>query len=363
MPRTKKRTFYRLGVEERRWLKFSRGQGKKEQPVIEENKRDQKTSRPERRPRFLTFALVGIFSGLIVVLLLLGFGFARYRLSLSGPSISTYNQSSIIVPQLKPQALELPEITAKSFIALDKTSGVVLASRNENTRLLPASITKVVTALVALDMFKLNDVVTVNEIVTTGQRVGLLKGEKMSVENLLYAMLVESGNDAAYALADFDPLGRAHFIQQMNEKVSKLGLKDFFFINPAGFDGLGQFSTAADIAQLGIIAMSNPSFARIVGTQQSVIFSADQKVEHRLTNINQLLGKIPGIRGIKTGYTEAAGENLVTDVIRDNNEIITVVLSSKDRFGDTEKLVNWAYVNFEWVQLQANRDQEPKHKP
>ncbi|KKT75587.1 MAG: Serine-type D-Ala-D-Ala carboxypeptidase [Microgenomates group bacterium GW2011_GWA2_44_7] len=340
MPRTKKRTFYRLGVEERRWLKFSRGQGKKEQPVIEENKRDQKTSRPERRPRFLTFALVGIFSGLIVVLLLLGFGFARYRLSLSGPSISTYNQSSIIVPQLKPQALELPEITAKSFIALDKTSGVVLASRNENTRLLPASITKVVTALVALDMFKLNDVVTVNEIVTTGQRVGLLKGEKMSVENLLYAMLVESGNDAAYALADFDPLGRAHFIQQMNEKVSKLGL-----------------------AQLGIIAMSNPSFARIVGTQQSVIFSADQKVEHRLTNINQLLGKIPGIRGIKTGYTEAAGENLVTDVIRDNNEIITVVLSSKDRFGDTEKLVNWAYVNFEWVQLQANRDQEPKHKP
>src|SRR3989338_11716473 len=97
---------------------FSLVLGKKEQPVIEENKRDQKTSRPERRPRFLTFALVGIFSGLIVVLLLLGFGFARYRLSLSGPSISTYNQSSIIVPQLKPQALELPEITAKSFIAL-----------------------------------------------------------------------------------------------------------------------------------------------------------------------------------------------------------------------------------------------------
>lgn len=259
--------------------------------------------------------------------------------------------------------LSVPEVTARAFVVRDVASGTILASQSADVRLLPASTTKIMTALVALDLFKLGDVVTVGEVIADGQKVGLVPGEKMTVENLLYAMLVESGNDAAYALADFDPKGREHFVELMNQKGVQLGLTGTHFTNPAGLDDQDQFTTATDLATLGVAAMGHPAFARIVGTQQSVIFSVDQSISHPLTNLNELLGKIPGVRGIKTGYTEAAGENLVTDVVRDGHELITVVLKSKDRFGDTEKLVNWAYSNFNWQDGRELRDQGPKQSP
>lgn len=364
MTKHKKRAFYRSEIVAKSNRKFSQKKIAEEEEERPRQK-DEKASWLKKYRRWIpAVTLVGV--GVLGILsLFLGFRMVSKRSLMSGPPIRSFIGPRFLeIPLSKSgEKLNVPVVTAKSFIAQDPTSGVVLASKSAGLRLLPASTTKIVTALVALDIYKLNEVVTIGEVVSTGQQVGLVTGEKISVENLLYAMLVESGNDAAFALADFDPLGRNHFVQLMNQKVERLGLKNTHFANPAGLDDSDQYSTAEDLAKLGVVAMTDPSFARIVGTQQSVIFSADQVIEHRLTNINQLLGKIPGIRGIKTGYTEAAGENLVTDVVRENHEIVIVVLGSKDRFGDTEKLVNWAYDNFQWIKVQASLDRGLVRKP
>jgi D-alanyl-D-alanine carboxypeptidase (penicillin-binding protein 5/6) len=263
------------------------------------------------------------------------------------PEVESASTQQPPIP-INSENLPAPIISAKSFIVKDADSGTVLTSQNENEKLFPASTTKILTALVALEEYRLEDVVTIGHLVGSNLKPTFVTGEKITVENLLYALLVESNNDAAYALADYNPAGRNDFIRLMNEKVKELGLTNTHFVNPAGFDDPGQYTSASDLALIGAFAMSHPVFARIVGTEASEVFSADQSTQHSLVNINQLLGSLPGVRGIKTGYTEAAGENLVTDVVRDDHEIIAVVLGSKNRFEDTQALVNWAYSNFTW---------------
>lgn len=245
------------------------------------------------------------------------------------------------------------EVTAGGVVIMDVESGTFLYKRNERVLFAPASTTKIMTALAALEYFKLDDVVTVNMLVGDGQKMGLFLGEKITVENLLYGLLIQSGNDAAYALASHYPGGLDSFIAAMNAKAVELNLKDTNFTNPAGFDDPKHQMSAIDLARLAKAAVENGVIRKMVAIPQITISDVTYSYYHKLTNVNELLGKIPGVGGIKTGWTEAAGENLVTLVERNGHRVILVVLHSKNRFTDTEILINWVFGGHEWKVIEA----------
>lgn len=244
-----------------------------------------------------------------------------------------------------------PILSAQAVLAIDANSGVTLFEKNADNPVLPASTTKIVTALVTLDNYSLDEVITVGKVSVEGQKMGLIKGEQLTVHNLLYGLLVYSANDAAEVLAENFPGGRDAFISAMNEKAKELHLENTKFYNPTGLDGNGHVTTAKDLVRISRVAMQNSIFAEIVSTQEKVVKSEDGKIVHHLTNINELLGKVPGVMGIKTGWTENARENLVTYLERNNHKIYIAVLGSQDRFGETKELIDWIFTNYTWKEI------------
>lgn len=258
-------------------------------------------------------------------------------------------KSEIKVPVLNPNAKLPMPVTGKGVYAYDPVSGKVLFSKNPDQHLLPASTTKIATAMVAIEAFDPNLVLTIEKIgYVDGQKVGFQNGEKQTIENLLFALLLHSGNDAAEILADNYPGGRASFIDSMNRLAKNLGLENTHFVNPTGFDNRLHYSSARDLANLASYAVTEPLFARIVSTKHKEIKNIDGNNIRKLTNINKLLGVLPGVTGIKTGWTEGAGESLVTLVERDNHKVIITLLGSSDRFLETEKIIEWIYQNYTW---------------
>lgn len=240
------------------------------------------------------------------------------------------------------------EVSAEGVVILDIESGVYLYKRNEEELLSPASTTKILTALVALDAYDLDDVVTVSSIANDGQAMGLVPGERITVENLLFGALVHSGNDAAWALAEHYPGGVEKFVVAMNEKAKALYLTNSTFTNPVGYDNPGHKMTPIDLARLGSVALGNRVIAKMVAIPQITVSDVTHTYFHPLKNVNELLGKIPGVGGIKTGWTAEAGENLITLFERDGHRLIIVVLKSADRFGDTMRLIDWIFKNVTW---------------
>lgn len=236
-----------------------------------------------------------------------------------------------------------PEVSAEGIYLVDLPSFTPIYSRNENLKLLPASTTKILTALVAYDIYKPDQVITVKKTIATGQVMGLIVGEKITVENILYGTLVHSGNDAAYVLAD--NYGYDKFITLMNKKVESLGMKSSYFSNPNGLDSGTQHSTAYDLSLAARELLKNPYLSKIVSTKEITISDVDFKYFHRLTNVNKLLGEIQGLGGLKTGYTENAGENLVSFYKKNGHQFIIVILKSLDRFNDTRNIINWIEEN------------------
>lgn len=245
-----------------------------------------------------------------------------------------------------------PILSAQSVMAVDLTSGVTLYEKDPNKPLLPASTTKILTALVAIDTYTPEQVLKVGRISVVGQKMGLVTGEEIRFIDLLNGLLIYSANDAAEVFADNHPGERALFIGLMNKKVKDLGLTNSHFTNPVGLDDGAQYSTARDLVIVAKYAMQNPTFAEIVGTKEKTVKSTDGKISHRLVNINKLLGVVPGVLGVKTGWTENARENLVTEVDRDGRKIMIVVLGSSDRFGETKELIEWIYQNYIWTEVK-----------
>jgi len=261
------------------------------------------------------------------------------------------------LPVLYPQNMTgvgPPEITAQGVFIFDPSSSVELWEKNSHWRFLPASTTKMMTALVTLEHFQLDDILTVPKVVDEGQDIKLFPGERMTAETLLYGLLVASANDAAQTLAASYPAGKEAFVWKMNQKAEELSLRETHFTNPSGLDEPEHFSSPFDLAILAKYAMSNPEFRQIVQTQEIILTDIDGKGVHKIGNINQLLSKVDGVIGVKTGWTEEAGECLVAYVERDGREVVVVVLGSRDRFGETEKLINWVFENFQWVEPQLN---------
>lgn len=250
--------------------------------------------------------------------------------------------------QIKDLGLTPPQFSAQAVLAQDLTTGQILFQKNIHQRLSPASTTKIMTALVALDYYKSADILTVKpESLVEGSTMGLKLGEQLSFRSLLYGMMLNSGNDAAFTLAANYPGGVGGFVDKMNQKANELNLHDTNFQNPAGFDSPLNYSSAYDLAIIAKQAQENSQLARIVSTKETSVESWDKTQEHLLKNLNKLLSE-DGVIGIKTGYTDIAGENLVGLVDRNGKKILTVVLSSSDRFGETKSLMDWVYQNFEW---------------
>lgn len=204
----------------------------------------------------------------------------------------------------------------------------------------PASTAKIISALVALDHYSLDDVLTYPAVLIgpDNSKMGLFVGEKMSVRNLIYGMMLPSGNDAAQLLAHDYPGGLNGFVSAMNKKAQSLGLANTFFVDPAGFKD-DNYSTAHDMAKLGAAALSDPFLSQVVKTQKTTVYDTSHTIPHVLVNLNELLD-IPGVNGIKTGFTNEAEGVLVTSFLHNKKQYVIVVLRSKDRFGDTRELIN-----------------------
>lgn len=250
--------------------------------------------------------------------------------------------------QIVGQNLIPPSFSSKVVLAQDFETGKVLFEKNMNQRVAPASTTKIMTALVAQEHFRPADILTVPpEAMVGGSTMGLKVGEQLTFRSLLYGMLLNSGNDAAYTIAINYPGGYNVFIDRMNQKALSLGLKDTHFVNPAGFDNPNHYSSAFDLSMIAKQSALNPQLARIVSTEQTQILSWDKTHTHNLKNLNKLLAE-QGVIGIKTGTTEQSGENLVGLVERDGHKVLTVVLGSVNRFGETKSLIEWVYANYSW---------------
>ncbi len=247
--------------------------------------------------------------------------------------------------------IQPPSLTSLSAIVFDVSSSTILFQKNINQPLLPASTTKIMTALVALDTYPLDQVITITEEERTiGHTMKLTRGERLTVEDLLYGTLVASGNDAALALAlSYPHDGYLGFIDAMNQKAHTLHLTNTQFKNVSGVESPGHVSTAKNLALLTQYALSHPVFSHIVSTPSITLNSLDNHYTHHLVSTNELLGSLTGVNGVKTGWTENAGECLITSTTRDNHQIITVVLASKDRFQESSQLIEWTFANHRWL--------------
>lgn len=245
----------------------------------------------------------------------------------------------------------VPDISAQGAYVIDANSATPVYGKNKDGHFFPASTAKVITALVALDVYKPTDVLTVKRVISEGQVVGLVQGEQIRVQELLYGLLVHSGNDVAYVLADNYGPGYEAFVARMNEKAASLSMNNSNFTNPAGLDDPRQYSSPFDLSLAGRKLLQNELLSTIVSTPSITISDVNFEHFHTLSNVNKLLGKIPGIGGLKTGYTDQAGENLISFYKRNGHQFLIVIMKSEDRFYDTETLVNWINSNVGFVTI------------
>ncbi len=288
---------------------------------------------------------------LMFLFLLPGQNYYQTRILVSRPPLVRASQKANFLPSdypVKKSEQSVPELSAKSAVAVDATSGVILYAKDPNEKLHPASITKLMTALVALDYYPLDRVLTVKRLVNGSEEseMGLKVGDRLTVKNLLYGLLIPSGNDAAYTLADNYPGGIENFIYSMNQKARELSLFNTHFENPSGLDQDNHYMSSRDISRLAMVALKQPLIAEIVGTNWASVTDISGKKHYPLQNVNQLLLSYRGTFGIKTGFTDDAGQCLAAAIKRGSQTVITVVLKSDDRFADTKLLAGWVFRNF-----------------
>ena len=243
-----------------------------------------------------------------------------------------------------PQASAL---SAEKAIVLDATTGRVLYEKNADERSLIASTTKIMTALVVCRRCNVLDRVKIPKeaVGVEGSSMYLREGEVLTVQELLYGLMLQSGNDAAAALAIHCGGTVEGFAELMNDKARELGMENSHFVNPHGLDALDHYSTARDLAMLAAYAMDDPIFARTVGAKQVTVG------ERTLTNHNKLLWQLDGCEGIKTGYTKAAGRILVSAASREGRRLVCVTINAPDDWNDHRELLEAGFRDYEVRQI------------
>jgi len=254
-------------------------------------------------------------------------------------------------------AVNEPVIDASSALVVDITANAPLFSFLSDVKRPIASLTKLLTAAVVLERAGPNDAVRISEYAVSreGNTGGLYVGETLSVDTLLHAMLLESSNDAAAALAEYvsSTTEPKAFALLMNKKADSIGLYNSYFAEPAGLNDTESASTAADVARLAEYLRENPEYSRVwevLAKKEAVFQSLDGRITHNFITNNSLIGEIGGLIGGKTGYTDSAGGSLVLVVASPDKtrELVYVILDSNDRFGDARKLINWVSSAYLW---------------
>ena len=251
---------------------------------------------------------------------------------------------------------DVPKINSRYAIILDRESKRVLYGKNEKIKTKMASTTKIMTSLIIIENANLNDIVKISSKAagTGGSRLKLNKGDKISVKDLLYGLMLRSGNDAAVALAEHVGGSVEGFAKLMNKKAEEIGLENTNFVTPHGLDADEHYTTAYELAMLTDYALENEIFASIVNTKTCNI--TINGYSRAISNTNELLGNLNGVYGVKTGFTNGAGRCLVTSVKRDDLDIICVVLGAdtkKIRTIDSIKLIEYTFRSFQKVDITA----------
>lgn len=238
---------------------------------------------------------------------------------------------------ITPAVAEALEVSATAAVLMDADMGQVLYEKNGDRQMLIASTTKIMTALVVLEHAAPDDVITVTpDHMAEGSSMYLRAGETVRVEELLYGLLLCSGNDAALALTECAG-GLTPFVALMNEKAAALGMAHTSFANPNGLDADGHYSTARDMAVLAAAAVENPAFRRICSSRSVTIG------QRTMENHNRLLRQVEGCVGLKTGYTRAAGRTLVSCTERDGCRLVAVTLQDGNDWADHAALYDYGF--------------------
>ncbi|HLH21868.1 MAG TPA: D-alanyl-D-alanine carboxypeptidase family protein [Chloroflexota bacterium] len=242
-----------------------------------------------------------------------------------------------------------PHVSAQMSVVIDEDSGAILYGHDENHEVAPASLTKIVTAMVALELGHPADRVTTDvdsRVMWDSTIMGLVPGEEVSLEDLLYGMMLPSGNDAAIAIARYIAGNETVFADLMNAKVRQLGLQHSHFVNPHGLEQEGHYSSPYDMAMLARAAMRNPFFRRLASTKE---WNASGLLRsYHLVNLNRLLWQYPGADGVKIGYEDTALNTMVVSAKRDGHRVYAAFMRSTSRDADGTALLNYAFDAYAW---------------
>lgn len=245
-----------------------------------------------------------------------------------------------LLPLLVPANATVTTVSAKSAILINAVTGEILFEKNINEKLPMASTTKIMTALLALELGDTDEVVTVKEadVNVEGTSIGLKANDKITLGTLVAGMLLESGNDAANVTATAIGGSLNGFVKLMNEKATEIGMSQTSFQNPSGLPNDEHYSTAYDMARLAAYAIKNPAFREICSQKSMRVSYGSPEYERTFTNHNKLLNTVDGVFGVKTGFTKAAGRCLVSAARRGNVTLVAVTLNAPDDWNDHTKL-------------------------
>ena len=265
------------------------------------------------------------------------------------------------VLEISAKVAQEPKINSRYAIVLERNSRTILYGKNEYTKTKMASTTKIMTAIIVIENTNLNDIVEISGKAagTGGSRLKIKNGDKITVKDLLYGLMLRSGNDAAVALAEFVGGSIEGFAVLMNNKAKQLGLENTNFVTPHGLDSDEHYTTTYELALVTDYALRNKIFLDIVRTKKCNILI--NGISRNISNTNELLGNLNGVYGVKTGFTNGAGRCLVTAVKRDNLDIICIVLGAdtkKIRTTDSVKLIEYTFSNFKNIDIKTKIEEE-----
>lgn len=271
------------------------------------------------------------------------------------------NSTYVLANSKNEKSKEELQLNSRIALIYDRSSGRIIFEKNGNKQTPMASTTKIMTAIVVLENTNLKNIVTVDSKSASigGSRLGLKRNDKVTVNDLLYGLMLRSGNDAASALAIYIGGSIQNFAEMMNNKAKELGLKNTHFVVPHGLDNKDHYTTAYELAKITDYALKNETFKKIVSTSSTSINI--NGVPSQITNTNKLLNNVSGVYGVKTGFTNGAGRCLVTACKKNKMDIITVIIgadTSKIRTEDTKKLINYVEDEFELIDIKQIIEEE-----
>ena len=303
---------------------------------------------------------IRITSILVILIILINstIAFADIEDTEENVNINTIKQEVI---QTTSNITDNPKLNSRIALVYDRASGRILFDKNGDKTTPMASTTKIMTAIVVVENSNLSDIVTIDSksAGTGGSRLGLKKNDKITVNDLLYGLMLRSGNDAAVALAIHVGGSVEGFAELMNKKARKLNLTSTHFMVPHGLDMDGHYTTAYELAKMADYALKNEKLKEIVSTKTCTInINNNPKV---ISNTNELLGSVSGGEGVKTGFTNGAGRCLVTACKRDSLDIITVIIGAdtkKIRTSDSMKLIEYSFKNYQIINIKQKVEEQ-----